>query len=205
MTSRAEIEFQTRRIKECVDITAVIRGYVRLRKAGREFVGLCPFHAEKTPSFHVNPERRSWRCFGCSSAGDIFDFITQIEHVDFTEARKLLADRTGIPVVSRKLTEAERRDWLRQRKQDEADAERRDALTESLRTKRKTYFQAFHRAKRHIITHGTDSPGCEFYMTAAETYETRYLALDREIDKIEGLPLHEFRKLLTEKASEVAA
>ena len=205
MTSRSEVEYQTTRIKESVDVATVVRGYVSLRKVGQEFVGLCPFHSEKTPSFHVNPTRRSWRCFGCDLGGDVFDFVAKIEQVDFTEARKLVAARAGIPVTSRKLSETERRDWLRQRKQDEADTERRDALIKSLRAKRAEYFRAYHRTRRHIVKHGADSAGCDFWMDACETYEARYLALDREIERIEGLPLHEFRKLLTEKASEVAA
>jgi len=205
VTSRGEIEYQTRRIKECVGIVAVIGGYIRLRKAGREFIGLCPLHTEKTPSFHVNPERRSWKCFGCGKSGDVFDFVAQVERIDFKEARKLIADRAGIPVVSRKLTEPERRAWLRERVQDERDTERREALIESLRGKRTTYFEAYHRARRHIVRHGTDSPGCDFYMDAYETYEARYLALDREIERIEGLSLHDFRKLIAGQPSEVAA
>jgi DNA primase catalytic core len=205
VTSRSEVEYQARRIKDCVDIVALVSGYVRLRKSGHEHIGLCPFHTEKRPSFHVNPARRSWKCFGCGIGGDVFDFVAKIERVDFTEARRLVATRAGIPLVSRKLTEAQRREWLRQRKQDEADAERRDALIESLRAKRKKYFRAYHRTQRDIITHGADSPGGDFLMDACETYEARYLALDAEIDKIEGLTLREFHKLLTEKASEVAA
>jgi DNA primase catalytic core len=205
VTSRSELEYQTQRIKDCVDVVTAIGGYVRLRKAGREYIGLCPFHPERTPSFHVNPSRKSWKCFGCGEGGDVFDFIAKIERIDFTEARKLVANRAGIPIISRKLTEPERREWLRQRRQDEADTERRDALVELLRTRRTRYFRAYHRLRRRIVSHGTDSPGCDFLMDACETYEARYQALDAEIERIEGLPVREFRKLLAGKSAEVAA
>jgi len=83
-------------IKSRIDIVELISDYVRLRRAGRNYLGLCPFHNEKTPSFTVSQERQSWHCFGCGRGGDIFTFIMQHENMDFHEALKFLADRAGV-------------------------------------------------------------------------------------------------------------
>lgn len=74
----------------------LISDYVTLKPAGRNFKGLCPFHAEKTPSFVVNPERGSWRCFGCGEGGDLFSFVQKIESISFVEAAERLARRAGV-------------------------------------------------------------------------------------------------------------
>lgn len=84
-------------IKERLDIVEVISAYVPLKRAGRHYKGLCPFHAEKTPSFVVFPETGTWHCFGaCSTGGDIFTFIMRRENLDFQEALELLARRAGV-------------------------------------------------------------------------------------------------------------
>ncbi|MFO0780606.1 MAG: DNA primase [Candidatus Gracilibacteria bacterium] len=83
-------------IKAKLSIEDVVRQYVQLKKAGRSLKGLCPFHAEKSPSFVVSPERGIAYCFGCHKGGDIFAFIQEIEGVDFVDALKLLAERTGV-------------------------------------------------------------------------------------------------------------
>lgn len=85
-------------IKRVGDIVELIGQYVQLRKAGRTFLGLCPFHGEKTPSFTVSPERQMYHCFGCKQGGDIFDFWMTYHGVGFYEALKDLAERYGIPV-----------------------------------------------------------------------------------------------------------
>jgi DNA primase len=83
-------------IKEKNDIVSVISEYVSLRKAGRSWVGLCPFHSEKTGSFNVNPEKQFFYCFGCSAGGDVFSFIMKRENLEFMEAARKLAERAGI-------------------------------------------------------------------------------------------------------------
>ncbi len=81
------------------DIVDVIGSYFPLKRAGANFRALCPFHQEKTPSFHVNPARQSFHCFGCGVGGSVFRFVMDYEHVDFPAAVKRLATRAGIPVI----------------------------------------------------------------------------------------------------------
>jgi len=83
-------------IKDRLAIEDLVGQYVQLKKMGRNFKGLCPFHSEKTPSFVVSPERQIAYCFGCNKGGDIFKFTQEIEGVDFVDALKILAERTGV-------------------------------------------------------------------------------------------------------------
>ncbi|MHB0865654.1 MAG: DNA primase [Minisyncoccota bacterium] len=85
-------------IKERLNIQDIIAPYVKLTRAGRSLRGLCPFHKEKSPSFHVSPERGTWHCFGCGLGGDGFSFIEKIEGVDFKGALKLLAEKAGVTI-----------------------------------------------------------------------------------------------------------
>ncbi len=85
-------------IRERNDIESVISRYVELKRRGRNLVGLCPFHGEKTASFTVYPETASYYCFGCRNGGDVITFIRNIENLDYIEAVKFLADQSGIPL-----------------------------------------------------------------------------------------------------------
>lgn len=91
----------TDEIKSRINIVEYIGKRVHLKKTGRNFKGLCPFHNEKTPSFIVSPERESWHCFGCGKGGDIFTFVMEYEHVDFAEALEELAEVTGVKLTRR--------------------------------------------------------------------------------------------------------
>ena len=83
-------------IRDRNDIESVIGSYIDLKRRGKNLVGLCPFHNEKTPSFTVYPETASYYCFGCGAGGEVINFVRNIENLDFTEAVKLLADRAGL-------------------------------------------------------------------------------------------------------------
>jgi len=80
------------------DIGEVIGAYVSLRKRGNDLVGLCPFHGEKSPSFHVHPDRGFYKCFGCGAAGDVFTFLQKQENVSFPDALRMLGKRYGVEV-----------------------------------------------------------------------------------------------------------
>jgi DNA primase len=86
------------RVREANDIAETIARYVPLKKAGRNFKACCPFHNEKTPSFHVNVERQTFKCFGCNEGGSVFDFVMKMERLTFVEALRLLAEKAGITV-----------------------------------------------------------------------------------------------------------
>lgn len=87
-------------VKNRTDIVELISGYAPLKKAGRTYKGLCPFHAEKTPSFVVFPDTQTWRCFGaCGTGGDVLSFIMQAEGMDFSEALRELAQRAGVSLA----------------------------------------------------------------------------------------------------------
>lgn len=89
-------------IKDRLNIVDVVSEYFPVRKAGSNYKAACPFHKEKTPSFVVNLERQSWRCFGaCATGGDIFSFIMRIENLEFGEALRLLAEKAGVTLQDR--------------------------------------------------------------------------------------------------------
>lgn len=87
---------QASEIREKIDIVAFISEYLPLKKMGRNFKANCPFHTENTPSFVVSPERQIWHCFGCGKGGDVFTFLMQYENMEFPEALRSLAKKTGI-------------------------------------------------------------------------------------------------------------
>lgn len=86
------------RIRQAVDITDLVGSYLELRRQGRNYVALCPWHDDSRPSLQVNPERQSWKCWVCNLGGDIFSFVMQREGVGFREALEMLAERAGIPL-----------------------------------------------------------------------------------------------------------
>ena len=85
-------------IRAASDIVDVIGSYLPLKKAGANFVALCPFHKEKTPSFNVNPQRQIFHCFGCHKGGDVFTFVKEYENIGFMDAVRRLAERAKIPI-----------------------------------------------------------------------------------------------------------
>ena len=90
-------------VKSSLDIVKVIGEYVPLKRSGTggRYIGLCPFHQEKTPSFSVNQTRQFYKCFGCNAGGDVFNFVMELDGLTFPEALKVLAERTGIPMPQR--------------------------------------------------------------------------------------------------------
>jgi len=87
------------RVADATDIVELVGSYFPLKRAGTSFRALCPFHREKSPSFHVNPARQSFHCFGCGAGGGVLRFVMDYEHVDFPTSVRRLAQRAGIPVV----------------------------------------------------------------------------------------------------------
>jgi len=107
------------RVRDAAEIVGEVERHVSLRRAGRDFVGLCPFHAEKTPSFHVSPSRQRAHCFGCGWDGDAFAFIMAVEKYTFPGAARSLAGRHGLLLENENPADAER---LRQELESEARA-----------------------------------------------------------------------------------
>jgi DNA primase len=97
------------RVRAATDIVALISEHGALKRQGTRWVGLCPFHQEKTPSFSVNAEMGVFYCFGCQRSGDAITFVREVEHVDFVEAVRRLADRAGITITEDEATTAERK------------------------------------------------------------------------------------------------
>ena len=90
------------RLREAADIVSVIGEVVTLRRVGRNWLGLCPFHGEKTPSFNVSRDKGTFYCFGCKKGGDVIDFVMEMERASFAEAVERLAERFSVdlPVAS---------------------------------------------------------------------------------------------------------
>lgn len=117
MTIPAETMEEIRRRNDLVTLAGE---YVSLRKRGQNFLGLCPFHSEKSPSFAVHPAKQVYKCFGCGVGGDAIDFVARIEHTDFLGATKILAARAGVSLQDVSKDEAERLRSERKRKSEAA-------------------------------------------------------------------------------------
>ena len=103
------------RVKQQADIVRVVGEYVRLKKSGQNFTGLCPFHSEKTPSFAVHPVRQIYHCFGCGVGGDVFSFVMAMDKVTFPEAVRAVAEKSGIAVPPPRELSPEERQISQQR------------------------------------------------------------------------------------------
>ena len=99
-------------IKDRLSIVDVVSQYLKLERSGGSLRARCPFHAERTPSFFVSPERGTYHCFGCNAGGDIFSFVEQIEGLDFKGALKVLAEKAGVPLVYERPEKRDSRDRL---------------------------------------------------------------------------------------------
>lgn len=93
-------EAEIARVRERIDIVDWIGAHVRLEQSGKTYKGLCPFHQEKTPSFHVNPQKQLYHCFGCHAGGDVITFTMQVEGLSFPEALQRLADQAGVRLTA---------------------------------------------------------------------------------------------------------
>lgn len=102
-------------LKRTIDIVELVGQFVQLKRTGQNFLGLCPFHAEKTPSFTVSPSKQMFHCFGCRKGGDIFAFWMEYHKTSFSEALRDLSERYGVPLPSALSDPSERGDWTEKR------------------------------------------------------------------------------------------
>lgn len=108
-------EEQIEEVRSRSDIVSVIGKYVRLKRTGSGYTGLCPFHNEKTPSFHVNPARQMYKCFGCGVGGNVLTFVMEYENLTFPEAMEMLAEEAGIDLPKQEMTaQQKQQEGLRQ-------------------------------------------------------------------------------------------
>src|SRR6202140_3922751 len=117
------------KVKQQADIVRVVGEYVRLKKTGKDFSGLCPFHQEKTPSFTVSPIKQIFYCFGCGKGGDVYNFVMAMEKCEFPEAVKLIAEKCGIAIPRSK-----------ERSPEERKENQRRALLVELHREAQTFF-----------------------------------------------------------------
>lgn len=102
-------EEQIEQVRSANEIVDVIGSYVRLKRTGSSYVGLCPFHSEKSPSFSVNPSRQMYKCFGCGVGGNVLTFVMEYENYSFPEAMEFLAERAGITLPKKELSAEQKR------------------------------------------------------------------------------------------------
>ena len=100
-------------VRQNNDIVDIISQYVHLKRSGRNYFGLCPFHNEKSPSFSVSPEKQIFHCFGCGVGGNVFTFLTKIEGINFVEAIQMLADKANIQLPTLENNQDSAREMLK--------------------------------------------------------------------------------------------
>lgn len=103
-------------LRERINIVDIISDYVSLKKVGKNYKGLCPFHSEKTPSFTVNEEKQIFHCFGCNSGGNVFNFVMKMDHLSFPEVVRELAKRYGVDLPKIKMFDADQGETLKREK-----------------------------------------------------------------------------------------
>ncbi len=143
------------------DIVAVVGEYTTLKRAGRSYKGLCPFHTEKTPSFTVTPDGNFYNCFGCGVSGDLYDFLMRIEGLEFPEAVESLARRTGFQLRYEQMSARERRAVGERTRLVAATGAARDFLVAQL------YAEEGKVARDYLVSRG-------FSRSDAETFELGY-------------------------------
>ena len=97
-------------IRDKCNISEIISQYIPLKRAGRNFKALCPFHQEKTPSFMVSPDKGIFHCFGCGAGGNVFNFIMKYEGLEFPQVVRMLAQKTGVKLPTTSMFTKERKD-----------------------------------------------------------------------------------------------
>ncbi|MDE0613069.1 MAG: DNA primase [bacterium] len=173
------------RVREATDIVAVISEYVQLKRVGRRWQGLCPFHAEKTPSFSVNAEMGVYHCFGCKASGDAITFLREVEHADFPEAVERLAGRAGIALRYTAPGEG-------------ADRQKRGKLTEALEQAVEWYHQRLLTApdaglaRRYLRERGYDGDVVRQYKLGWAPDEWDALAADLGVGTDKGMSAQVF-------------
>jgi DNA primase len=108
----ADLQYAKEEIRRRVNILDLVSEYVTLKRSGKSYKGLCPFHAEKTPSFTVSEEFQTWHCFGCGEHGDVFSFLMKIENLTFVEALERLAKRAGVELLEVRERQVSRKEQL---------------------------------------------------------------------------------------------
>lgn len=138
-------------VRDAADIVEVVSDYVKLKRSGSNFLGLCPYHNEKTPSFNVTPRLGIYKCFGCGETGDVFKFVMDQEGVGFTESVKMLADRYGVFIPEEEQTE-----------EQSADQQLREGIYHALKFAGRFFYQNLlehpdaEKARNYLVKRGYD-------------------------------------------------
>jgi DNA primase len=165
---------ETRAVREAADLAYIVRQYIPLQKRGAEYVGLCPFHTEKTASFCVNNDKGVYICRGCDASGDVFTFISRIENVTFAQAKAIIAEKAGVTLSNGELTPEQRRAFARRRAAEEQRGRRARQEIAITREARDLALTQYHRSMRFLLDHDMDEcarSGDLRYGFAAMCYE----------------------------------